>query len=228
MRKMMVSLAIGCLFVVMAGCSSHNKAATPAPATAVPESQVATQLMTTMNQAAAPTPAKPPASTPVATAQHPSSPPAAATKQPPSPETANALAVYSSREYHVSLRYPSDWKQSSLYSEPMYEGSDGFFELAAMDGAGVAIDQAAEIDAHHVLKPFGANPSIETLEIAGQEARLIKPSDDQQQTSQKNLSELIVRYPEVVQIGGNNYCYFILWSDKSHIDSIAKTIKFLN
>jgi TolB protein len=168
------------------------------------------------------------------TSKNPSSTPEIATAQPPasaqgvSTALSGNLSLFSSQEYHVSLQYPSAWEQSSLYSVPMYEGSDGFFEIAAMDGAGVAIDQAAEIDAHHVLKPFGANPSIETLEIAGQEARLIKPSDDQQQASQKNLSELIVRYPEVVQIGGNNYCYFILWSDKSHIDLIAKTIKFLN
>lgn len=229
MGKKIILLAIGCLLVVMAGCSSHNKAATPAPAAAVHGNLAATQLMTNMNQAAAPSPAKPPASTPVATAQHTSSLPAATTKQPPSPETANALSVYSSREYHVSLQYPSDWKQSSLYSTPRYEGSDGYFGLDAESGAATGTAyEVAEAAAHHILKPFGSNPSIERLEVAGQEAWMIKPSADQdQQAFPKHLSELVVKYPQAVQIGGNTYCYFLLYADQCHIDAISQTIKFL-
>ncbi len=206
MRKMIVLLIIGCLLVVLAGCSSHKNAATPAPA-------------------------KLPASMPVATAQHLSSPPVAATKQSPSPvpETANALSVYSNREYHVSLQYPSTWKQSSLYSTPRYEGSDGYFELDAAGGTATGTAyEVAEAAAHHILKPFGSNPSIERLEIAGQEAWMIKPSADQgQQSFPKHLSELVVKYPQAVQIGGNTYCYFLLYADQSHIDAISQTIKFL-
>jgi hypothetical protein len=36
MRKMVTLLAIGCLLAILAGCSSHNKAAAPIPATAQP------------------------------------------------------------------------------------------------------------------------------------------------------------------------------------------------
>lgn len=95
------------------------------------------------------------------------------------PLLSDNLKLFSSQEYHVSLQYPSSWKQSGLYSTLMYEGSDGFFELSALDGAGWTIDQAAELEVHHILKPFGAKPSIKKMEIAGQEARLIKPSADQ-------------------------------------------------
>ncbi len=208
MKEKMILLAMCCLIMVASGCSSHKNAANPAPVAAVPEHQAVKQPTTTGNQM-------------TATARRP-----AAT---PGPETVNAMAVYPSREYHVSLQYPATWKQSSLYSTPRYGGSDGYFGLDAAGGtAGGTAYEIAEVAAHHHLKPFGSNPSIERLQIAGQEACLIKPSADQdQQAFPQHMSELVVKYPKAVQIGGNTYYYFLLYADQSHIDSISRTIKFL-
>lgn len=142
--------------------------------------------------------------------------------------TPSANQVFSNQEYHVTLEYPSTWKANNAYSTPArYEGDNGFFQISAMSGDGWTIDQVAESNANHKLKPYGTKPSIEKLEIQGQEARLIKPSDDQPK-EEKDAAELIIKSPKVIQIGSDKYYYFILYSDKNHIEEIAKTIKFIN
>jgi len=85
----------------------------------------------------------------------------------------------------------------------------------------------AEADANHILKPYGTTPSITKLEIQGKEVRLIKPSEDQPK-EEKEMAELIIKYPRPIQINSDKYYYFVLWSDKQHIEEIAKTIKFID
>lgn len=68
-----------------------------------------------------------------------------------------------------------------------------------MSGDGWTVDQVAESNANHKLKPYGNKPSIEKLEIQGLEARLIKPSDDQPK-EEKDAAELIIKSPKVIQV----------------------------
>lgn len=134
-------------------------------------------------------------------------------------------AVYSNQEYHVSLQYPSTWTADNAYNPARYKGDNGFFQISAFNGTGWSIDQVAESDANHKLKPYGTNPSILKLDIQGKDARLIKPSDDQAK-EEKEVAELIIKYPIPIQISSSTYYYFILWADKSHIEQIAQTIQF--
>jgi hypothetical protein len=145
----------------------------------------------------------------------------------PTSATSSTNLVYSNREYLVSLQYPSTWTANNAYTPARYEGNNGFFQISAFNGKGWTIDQVAESDANHKLKPYGTTPSIVKSDIHGPDVRLIKPSDDQPK-EEKEMAELVIKYPQPIQIDSNTYYYFILWADKNHIEQIAETIKFIN
>lgn len=136
--------------------------------------------------------------------------------------------TYSNSTFAVSLEYPVDWQPIPGYGsaetgEIRYGGVNGFFHINAMDTE--TIDMAASSEANHKLQPYGANPTIESLQIQGQEARLILPSADQPIGMQYH-SALIVRYPQPVNVLGTPCRFFILWADQPHIRTIAQTIQF--
>jgi TolB protein len=108
--------------------------------------------------------------------------------------------------------------------EIRFAGINGFFHINSMDGD--SIDSVAEAEAGHRLQPYGSNPTIETLQIQGQEARLILPSSDQN-AGMQNQAALIIRYPQVQTIVWSPR-YFVLWADLPHIRTIAETLRFTN
>jgi TolB protein len=137
---------------------------------------------------------------------------------------------FSNLAFAISLQYPADWQPVSGYDsretgETRFAASNGFFQVAAMDAA--SINDAAAAEAGHRLQPYGSQPTTETLEIHGQEARLILPSVDQPAGMQYQAA-LIVRYPNPVNIFGTPCHFFVLWADVSHIRAIAQTINFTN
>jgi len=133
--------------------------------------------------------------------------------------------TYTNPVFAVSLEYPADWQPTPGYGTPetgeiRYGGINGFFQVNAMDTE--TIDMAAASEAYHKLQPYGANPTIESLQIQGQEARLILPSEDQ-----PYQAAIIVRYPQPVNISGTPCRFFILWADPVHIRTIVQTIQFI-
>jgi len=134
-------------------------------------------------------------------------------------------AAYISEDYKISFKYPSSWKLNPNYIE-RYEGKDGFFQVGAINGENMSIDEVAKNDAFHKLNPYGSDPKIINRTIDGQEARLILPSADQPE-EMKNQAGLIIKYPKAIKIDGSQYRYFILWADKTHIDQISNTLTFL-
>ena len=134
-------------------------------------------------------------------------------------------ATYISMDYKISLKYPSYWNSNPNYIEK-YEGRDGFFQVGAINGEGLSIDEVTKNDAFHKLNPYGSDPKIINRTIGGQEARLILPSADQPE-EMRNQAGLIVKYPEAIKINGSLYHYLILWADKEHIEQIANTLTFL-
>jgi TolB protein len=139
------------------------------------------------------------------------------------------LSTYTSKEYRISLEYPSDWVVNSDYDEK-YQGKDGFFQLSAISGEGLSIDDIAKRDAAHQRKPYGSNPQIIALKLQGQkekaaEARLIIPSADQEE-EWNHQAAMIMKYPEAVKIGDSLYNYFILWADKEHVEEMGQTVLF--
>ncbi|MBP1693236.1 MAG: hypothetical protein H6Q37_1119, partial [Chloroflexi bacterium] len=88
--------------------------------------------------------------------------------------------------------------------------------------------EVAQSEAQHVLKPFGSNPVVETLQVHGQEARLILPSTDQPKTAANEPAwgELLVRYPRPVLVNHSLVEFFVLYGDVNHIRDLATTIIF--
>jgi hypothetical protein len=104
-------------------------------------------------------------------------------------------------------------------------GDDGFLILGAMGSPGDAIEDVAASEAEHRLQPYGARPIIESLEVAGQEARLILPSDDQP-AGMDRQALLLVRYPQPVMVLGSPVQFLALYADQDHIRALARTVRF--
>jgi hypothetical protein len=135
---------------------------------------------------------------------------------------------YTNPAFAISLEYPVNWQPVAGYSAPetgqtRFAGDDGFFHVGALDAD--SIDAAAASEAGHVLQPYGSQPIIENLQVQGQEARLITPSQDQVADLQ-NQAALIVRYPQPVDVSGASWRYLVLWADWPHIRTIAQTLRF--
>jgi len=133
--------------------------------------------------------------------------------------------TYSNSHFAIKLKYPANWQPVPGYGDPesgeKYAGTDGFFMITAMDGE--SIDSVAAAEAYHKLQPYGSQPTIESLQIQGQEARLILPSAD---ASMWDQSALIVRYPQPVEIGGHVCPFFVLYADQDHVRAIGDTLRF--
>ena len=138
-------------------------------------------------------------------------------------------STFTNTYFSVSLQYPSDWQPmpgygSSETGDIRYEGVTGFFLVNAMDTD--TIDLAADAEAGHVLMPYGANPTVESLVVQGQEARLVLPSSDQP-GGMSNQAALIVTYPTAD--GETRFPrFFVLYADAAHIRTIAETIRFID
>jgi LysM repeat protein len=128
---------------------------------------------------------------------------------------------YTNPTYNVTFLYPLNWR---FVNDTRYEGDDGFFQISAISGN--TLEEVCRNEALHVLKPYGSQPTIISLKIAGQDACLILPYPDQP-PEMKDQAALIVIYPKPVTINGQNYNFFILWADKSHIREISNTLTFI-
>lgn len=129
-----------------------------------------------------------------------------------------------SETYLVTLKYPASWTKIQGYDE-RYGGRGGFFQLNAIGGEDLSIDDVAQLEAYHKLRPYGSNPTIKDLSIDGQPARLIIPSADQPVVLSHQAS-LVILAPKPVTIKGEDYRYIVLWADKEHMRQIAGTLRF--
>lgn len=154
-------------------------------------------------------------------------PKAAVAVPTPTPTISPILAgwqTYTSSDFHVTLRYPARWEPRPGYGES-FGGEDGLVGLNAVSGGEVPLEEVAQRAAYHHLQPYGSQPTIESLQVQGQPARLILPSADQPQ-DMRGEAELIILYPQPVTISGERYRYFVLHADQDHIRQIAETLKF--
>lgn len=138
----------------------------------------------------------------------------------------NAQTKYTNYVYKVSLAYPSSWQPSVGYSYDHYEGSDGFFALSATGTATSSIDELAKSESGHILKPYGSLPITDNILVDGQDARVIVPSVDQD-ASMHGQAALVVKYPVPVIVGHDRFSYLIFLADKSHIQAIIQSLKFV-
>ncbi len=142
------------------------------------------------------------------------------------------LTSYTHPTFRVSLAYPSLWKENLNYGKvaglPVYyQGLDGFFTIQAGGSQETNLQAIAQQEISHRLRPYGSNPTLEDIFVAGKKAKLILPSLDQS-PDLKQQSAIIAEYPLPVKIDSEFYHYFILYASKDHILKLAKTLKFLD
>jgi hypothetical protein len=131
--------------------------------------------------------------------------------------------------FGIALERPADWHAVAGYGDPeigetRFAGVNGFVHVSAMNGD--RIDDAVDAEAGHHLQPYGSQPVVESIQIQGQAARLITPSDDQSAGFYRQAA-VIARYPQPVQIGGRQYNFLVLWADQEHIRALAQTVRFV-
>lgn len=132
--------------------------------------------------------------------------------------------IFMDDSYKIKLKYPGQWVKVDGYQD-RYGLGDGFFQVSAINGG--TLDEVAKQEAFHPANPYGSKPTISDSVIMGQPGRAIFPSFDQS-AKMMNQAGLIVTYPKPVIIDGNRYEYFILWADKSHVDKIGESIRFID
>ena len=125
----------------------------------------------------------------------------------------------------VRLSFPASWEPAEGYQR-RYGGQDGWVALSALNGEGWSIGEACTHEAQHQLQPYGSAPTIEMLEVAGQQACRIRPSDDQPE-AMEDQAALIVAYPEPVELDGHTYYFLLLWADIDHITRIAESVTLM-
>lgn len=227
----LVALAIATILglALATGCT-----AAPGPAsspTAVAPGQTPTSaptvLVSTATAIARPTASAAPVAPspiPVPATRTPVSSPTFVPTRTPTPDPLAHWVTYASPAYNVTLRYPAAWSKDPRYDLPnqeRYLGPDGFFQVSAASAA--SLDAAANSEANHALHPYGTHPTITSLRVAGQEARLILPSSDQP-GEMAGQAALIVLSPKPITLGSETYPYLVLWADQDHIKTIESTL----
>jgi hypothetical protein len=142
-------------------------------------------------------------------------------------ETQTINKTITSSIFLVSLSIPSTWERVSGYDE-RFQGEGAFVSLGAKATDTYSTIQAVcDDEINHVLQPFGSTPSVQYLSIDNQEACVIIPSDDQNDTME-NAAEILVRYPQPVTINGTLYAYAFLqvYVTKGYTLPIIPTIDF--
>lgn len=93
-------------------------------------------------------------------------------------------AKYKNNVLLITLEYPKEWKAIKddyiVGDNPSrYEGRDGFFQVAAINGQDKTIDDVSLDEAGHKLNPYGSSPETQNLRINRKEFVFIYPSTDQ-------------------------------------------------
>ncbi|MEZ4663843.1 MAG: PA14 domain-containing protein [Caldilineaceae bacterium] len=131
--------------------------------------------------------------------------------------------TFRSPRFGVQFEFPASWRPSPDDAE-RYSGADGFFVLNASGGA--TLDDFADNEISHPLRPYGLNPQVIPLTVDGQDARLILPSANQS-SELRQQSALVVQYPEPRQVNGATYEFFVLYTSQPYIRHMADSLKFV-
>jgi hypothetical protein len=145
--------------------------------------------------------------------------------------SAEPWQTYVDNTYQVILSFPEEWK--SLYNDRPYfapepqlnKVSRGFFQLLVSGGESDTLEQVCKGLAEHKLKPFGVNPTIRLMKVDGQSACLIWASEDQGAPWD---AEIVIKYPEPVEIQRERYSFLELNADKDYILAITRSLRFIS
>jgi len=118
----------------------------------------------------------------------------------------------------MSLMKPSRW---------MAAASIVLFVIDAGGGSGITLQSLCEGQNLSDTKPYGTNPTITYITVAGQAACVVTPARDQP-SEMNGQAALIVTYLTPITINGVSYNYFVVYADEDHLmDPIAATLTFM-
>ena len=129
--------------------------------------------------------------------------------------------TYTDPSSHLSAGYPASWTFGGIEDGKggfSNASSTGFFSMGDdLFQRQVSLDDVVKTDCNHLLQPCGAKPIIQTLTVAGQDARLVWPSKD----SRGNPNEVYL------YVSPPTHCGFIyIEVAKDYVRDIIRTMKF--
>ena len=141
--------------------------------------------------------------------------------------------TYIDDTYKVSLRFPGEWSRDALiYQDRPYFSSERkphsvihSFQLELMGDEGTTPEQVCKGEVEHVLKPFGAKPTIQLKEIDGSSACIVFPSDE---VGAPWYAAAFIKYPEPVEIEGDRYSILALYADKAYFREMVESLHFIS
>lgn len=165
-------------------------------------------------------PASPPPAVESVPATETAQPPEATLRPAPS-ALPDGQVTYSSPQYGASISVPAGWQLDLGYGTDHLAGPDGFVQIGAASGP-ADVEALCQIEAEHVLMPYGPSPTIEPFVTAGGAAGcIIVPSTDP-----PTMYFVAFAYPEPPVVGGVIYEYVTLVGDADHIRAIASSLQF--
>lgn len=134
--------------------------------------------------------------------------------------SSESLVTVTSAPLGVSMQVPAIWKLNASYAPATrYDGTDGFIELGQ---SGVGPSEECTLSADHVLRPYGNQPTIVSMTVAGQPACFVTPSADAPLVEGFAVATLAVAYPHPT----SSIKCLIVDTDVNHAAAIAASLKF--
>lgn len=148
------------------------------------------------------------------------------------PTTSNAAPsaatqIYVSEQFSVTVAYPADWRPGNPDEGALFRGEDGFFGLSSAYMVAETVEAVCALELESNARTdknpnqrFGSRPNVEHLQVNGQPACLILPSDDQQPPDGGAL--LLVQYPTAYEHNRT----LMLSADRAHVRQIGASLRF--
>lgn len=139
-------------------------------------------------------------------------------------KVAEGYTRYRNEAGKFSIDYPKHWTRQGSKVE-RFSGPDGYFQVQLVPGSIGTIDKVAELEKTKKEMPYGSTPEIVEAKLAGNAARLVRPSNDQPEAF-AGTALLLVTLPKPQTFEGTEYPYLALWADMDHLQALAESLKF--
>jgi Tol biopolymer transport system component len=138
-----------------------------------------------------------------------------------------ATQIYVSEQFSITMEYPADWRPGNPDDGALFRGEDGFFGLSSAYMVAETVETVCALELESNARTdknpnqrFGSRPNVEHLQVNGQPACLILPSNDQQPPDGGAL--LFVQYPTAYEHNRT----LMLSADRAHIRQIGASLRF--
>lgn len=140
---------------------------------------------------------------------------------------AKPKAIYFNPGLKMMIEHPADWLPAGEFLDSdglprRWQGDTGWFEISATSGDGVILTEvASSLNSGNSL-PFGEDPKIITVQIAGQPGAVIVPREEN-----INQAAAVITYPQPILAGFSSYRFLIVKMDRTNMNSLLNSLKFV-